>query len=80
MEIDVEHIHDLYAQNGLHMQSLVGASAIKNFPKCKKNTSTTDGPMSCNFTSLLTVFQTYQDDGMLIMEGCMQQISTFSQN
>ena len=26
----------------------------------------------CNFTSFSTVFQAYQDDGWVIMEGCMQ--------
>ena len=29
--------------------------------------------MTCNFTSFSTVFQSYQDDGILIMKGCVQQ-------
>ena len=32
----------------------------------------TDGWMTYNFTSLSTVFQSYQDDERLIMEGCVQ--------
>ena len=28
----------------------------------------TDGSESCEFTSFATVFRSYQDDGMLIME------------
>ena len=31
-----------------------------------------DGWMICDFTSLLTVFQSYQDDGWVIMKGCVQ--------
>ena len=31
-----------------------------------------DGWMCCNLTPFLTVFQSYQDDGMLIMKGCVQ--------
>ena len=31
-----------------------------------------DGWMTCDVTSFLTVFQSYQDDGRMIMEGCMQ--------
>ena len=32
-----------------------------------------DGWMTCDFTSFLTVFQSYQDDGRVIMKGCMQR-------
>ena len=32
----------------------------------------TDGWMTCNFTSFSTVFQSYQDDGWVIMKGCVQ--------
>ena len=28
--------------------------------------------MTCNFTSISTVFQSYQDDGLVIMKGCVQ--------
>ena len=31
-----------------------------------------DGRISCDFTSLSTVFQSYQDDGRMIMKGCVQ--------
>ena len=31
-----------------------------------------DGWMICDFTSFSTVFQSYQDDGRLIMKGCVQ--------
>ena len=31
-----------------------------------------DGWMACDFTSFSTVFQSYQDDGRLIMKGCVQ--------
>ena len=31
-----------------------------------------DGWMTCDFTSLSTVFQSYQDDGWIIMKGCVQ--------
>ena len=30
------------------------------------------GWMPCNFMSFLTVFQSYQDDGWMIMKGCVQ--------
>ena len=34
-----------------------------------------DGWMTCDFTSFLTVFQlhVYQNDGWVIMEGCVQR-------
>ena len=28
--------------------------------------------MTCDFTSFSTVFQSYQDDGRIIMKGCVQ--------
>ena len=31
-----------------------------------------DGWMDCGFTSFSTVFQSYQDNGGMIMKGCMQ--------
>ena len=31
-----------------------------------------DGWMDCNFASFSTVFQPYQDDGRMIVKGCMQ--------
>ena len=34
--------------------------------------------MICDFTSFLTVFQSYQDDESLIMEGCVQWNSVYS--
>ena len=33
-----------------------------------------DGWMTCDFTSFSTVFQSYQDDGRIIMKGCVQCI------
>ena len=30
-----------------------------------------DGWMTCDFTSFLTVFQSYQDDGKVTMKGCL---------
>ena len=31
-----------------------------------------DGWMTCDFTSFLTVFQSYQDDVLMMMKGCVQ--------
>ena len=31
-----------------------------------------DGWMICDFMSIPTVFQSYQDDGWIIMKGCVQ--------
>ena len=31
-----------------------------------------DGWMTCDFTSCSTVFQSYQDDGWMIIKGCVQ--------
>ena len=28
--------------------------------------------MTCDFTAFSTVFQSYQDDGQMIMKGCVQ--------
>ena len=36
-----------------------------------------DGWMTWDFTSFSTVFQSYQDDGRLIMKGCVQWNSVF---
>ena len=36
------------------------------------------GWMTCDFTSFSTVFQSYQDDGRLIMKGCVQWSSVYS--
>ena len=36
-----------------------------------------DGWMTCDFTSFLTVFQSYQDDGWMIMKGCVQWNSVY---
>ena len=33
--------------------------------------------MTCNFTSFLTVTQSYQDDVWMIMEGCVQWNSVY---
>ena len=33
--------------------------------------------MTCNFMSFSTVFQSYQDDGRLIMKGCVQWSSIY---
>ena len=31
-----------------------------------------DGWMICDFTSFSTIFQSYQDDGRMIVKGCVQ--------
>ena len=31
-----------------------------------------DGWITCDFTSFSTVFQSYQDDGRMIIKGCVQ--------
>ena len=36
-----------------------------------------EGRMTCDFTSYSTVFQSYQDDEMLIMKGCVQWSSVY---
>ena len=36
-----------------------------------------DGWMTCDFTSFSTVFQSYQDDGRLIMKSCVQWSSVY---
>ena len=33
-----------------------------------------DGWMTCDFTSFSTVFQSYQDDGRLIMKDCAMKL------
>ena len=38
------------------------------------------GWMTCDFTSFLTVFQSYQDDVRLIMKGCVQWNSVTVEN
>ena len=34
--------------------------------------------MTCDFTSFSTVFQSYQDDGRMIMKGCVEWIPVYS--
>ena len=36
-----------------------------------------DGWMTCDFTSFLTVFQSYQDDVWMVMKGCVQWNSVY---
>ena len=36
-----------------------------------------DGWIICDFRSFSTVFQSYQDDGRLIMKGCVQLSSVY---
>ena len=31
-----------------------------------------DGWITCDFTSFSTIFQSYQDDGWVVMKGCVQ--------
>ena len=38
-----------------------------------------DGWMICDFTSFLTVFQSYQDDVRMIMKGCVQWNSVYEE-
>ena len=40
--------------------------------KLKSRLRLLDGWITCDFTSFSTVFQSYQDDGRLIMNGCVQ--------
>ena len=37
-----------------------------------------DGWMTCNFTSLSIVIQSYQDNGQMIMKGCVQWNPVYS--
>ena len=37
-----------------------------------------DGWMTCNFTPLSIVFQSYQDNGQMIMKGCVQWMPVYS--
>ena len=39
--------------------------------------TTMDGWMTCDFTSCLTVFQSYQDGVLMIMKGCVQWNSVY---
>ena len=41
-------------------------------PSCISSIVTMDGWMICEITPFLTVFQSYQDDGRMIMKGCAQ--------
>ena len=43
----------------------------KGIIKGKKKNRNIDGWMTCDFTSLSTVVQSYQDDGQMIMKGCV---------
>ena len=38
-----------------------------------QNVDTLDGWMACDFTPSSTVFQPYQDDGIVVMKGCAQR-------
>ena len=40
----------------------------------------TDGWMTCSFMSFSTVFQSYQDDGQMIMKGCVQRNPVYDWN
>ena len=42
-----------------------------------KDKAVMDGWMTCDFTSFLTVFQSYQDDVWMIMKGCVQWNSIY---
>ena len=44
---------------------------------CKTRETWMDGWMTCDFTSFLTVFQSYQDDVWMIMKGCAQENSVY---
>ena len=58
-----------------HCDLELGAISQFSFPP--KNDVCFDGWMTCNFTSFLTVFQSYQDDVWMIMKGCVQWISVY---
>ena len=45
--------------------------------KLELKTLRMDGWMTCNFTSFLTVCQSYQDDERLIMKGCVHWLRRF---
>ena len=46
-------------------------------PLIQREQSSVDGWMTCDFTSFLTVFQSYQDDVWMIMKGCVQWNSVY---
>ena len=43
-----------------------------------RNVAVQDGWMTYDFTFFSTVFQSYQDDGRLIMKSCVQWSSVYS--
>ena len=52
------------------LTSFSGKISISDIIKfCASND---DGWMICDFTSFSTVLQSYQDDGRMIMKGCVQ--------
>ena len=54
----------------VHLVTLLELYFIGTQIKLQK--SWMDGWMTCDFTSFSTVFQSYQDDGQMIMKGCVQ--------
>ena len=44
---------------------------------CSLSCKSMDGWMTCDLTSFLTVFQSYQDDVWVIMKGCVKWNSVY---
>ena len=60
-----ESIHTKLKQHCIYLRG-----SEQNFVKV-------DGWMICNFRSFSTVFQLYQDNGWMIMKGCVQWHSVY---
>ena len=64
-------------------QVKIGDKGIKNFTGLKESSfqnfegDNLDGWMTCDFMSFQTVFQEYQDDVWMIMNGCVQWNSIY---
>ena len=52
----------------IRMQNII----VHNFCLANKNKISLDGWVTCDFMSCLTVFQSYQDDGRMMIKGCAQ--------
>ena len=66
------------------LQFLFGAFKVKSchclrvyFSCLRTGKQIDDGWMTCDFTSFLTLFQSYLDDVWMIMKGCVQWNSVY---
>ena len=87
-EAKLQYIKTSAVKNGINSESLSENSLIDKFQRnlakltiiltksefCHANLIFLgmDGWMTWDFRSFLTIFQSYQDDGRLIMKGCVQ--------